>query len=852
MVNKNSKRSVHSGNTLRASNTRDSKLYRQQSYLIRQSKKDSTITPLDELGLDRDHVAYSLNKKGRWLVPQILKHEVIHGEEDVKVDIVESHKLKRRNNCTGFYSNNGFPRKILPKKTYFDISSVDRKPFGPEVTVDIVTPCPRTSSLAHNPKYLDYSPTPIGRSDTDAATVEMSNPPNRRKHVHRKKTSMKNIIDEYLDIDFSEDEYYDPLFEDMYRRPNDIYLGDVLVHSNDMQELLFKELAGSGPSDAFETTDSQSSSVTEMRFEEEETSHTTVLIPNTEVVADHLKEAFGEDYIECRCLPRKFIIDITDRVTRTISKSKAFHTRDIKPIGLSSVLVFAYDMIGNLSNTDVDSFNVSINMKTIQSCLIIDNIPENSVMGVEGIVQRAVSYIASLPFDSFISRISSKVSKSGPSNSSHNTLKLCTTTAAVFAPESITIKDILQKTRTKLSDHEIEGNAEFEFVPPGTCSICFASLVEVSATALQSCGHYFCDRCWNDHVTSAGSGRSGHITCPEYNCGCPVDYDVLLTFSKLQIVEGLFRRRINQDIEKDPNSKWCPNNTCGRVVTYNRTGLSTNIRCDCGTEFCYDCLQPIHWPLSCRDHQKYLEKLKEYGHIEKALKSKEVISFDLHGKNCPKCHIFIEKDGGCFEIACICGTLFCWGCLKEVQYHSRTPCYSGNMASLEGDMYKTKRKRVYTILPGPDHDKPTWYKRAVESRELRKTSKVKLMSSALRSICRTLRLYSKDAEVSTELANLQVSESYSSIHDKIYPFLTSMITLVLELSPVCEYTSVFLANSDDDSLEHLRYRLQRLVEGIQSILLHSHNLYLKSSISRLFYLRRECEEVFQTLVETVN
>ncbi|XP_069101165.1 uncharacterized protein [Argopecten irradians] len=855
MVNKNSKRSVHSGNTLRASNTRDSKLYRRQSYLIRQSKKDSTITPLDELGLDRDHVAYSLNKKGRWLVPQILKHEVILGEEDVKVDIVESHKLKRKNKCTGFYSNDGFPRKVLPKKTYFNASSVNSQTVDPKVTVDIVTPCPRTSSLAHNPKYLDYSPTPVGRNDTDAATHEESNPPNSRKNVRRKKTFMNNTIDDYLDIDFSEDEDDDPSYEDMNRRPNDIYLGDVLVHSNDMQELLFRELAGSGPSDAFGITESQSSFVNEVRFEEEETSHTTVLIPNTEVVADHLKEAFGEDYTECRCLPRKFLIDITDRVTRTISKSKAFQNRDNRRIDLSAILVFTYNMIGSLDLTDIDSFKVSINMKTTQRCLKMDAFPENSVMGVEGIVQCAVSYIASLSHDSFISRNSAKT-QANPTNNNRNILKLCTTEATVFAPANITIKDKLTENRSKR--YESDGAMNLSF--PDTCPICFDSVQEGAATALQTCGHWFCDRCWNDHVTSSGSVRSGQITCPQYKCQCPVDYGILLTIANLQIVEGLFRRHINMDIEKDPNSQWCPNKTCGRVVTYDRAGLSTNVSCECGTVFCFRCLQPVHWPLSCRDYEKYREKLVKYGHVDKALKSEEVFTFNVQGKRCPVCNIFMEKNGGCFTITCICGALFCWGCRIEIRNHPPQPCYKGDMYSVSGDRYNTRKRRIIATIHGPDYDKPTWYKRAVEVRALRNPSKVKLLVSSVRSMCKTaLRLYKHrpDTDIAADLENFEVPELHSpvSLQDKIHSFLTSMVTLYVELSPVCEYISVILEKCHDQSLVQLRDRLQSLIEEMFSIFIAAHSshiLDLKSSISRLFQLRLECNKVFEMVVTALE
>ncbi|XP_033745991.1 uncharacterized protein LOC117331396 [Pecten maximus] len=829
-------------------------MYRRQSYLIRKSKNNRASTALEDLGLDRDDVAYSLNKKGRWLVPQILKHEITNSDDDIKVDIVESHKLKRRNKYTEFCSNDGFPRKVLPQRTYFNARSVNSKTFDPDVTVDIVTPCPRTSSLAHNPKYLDYSPTPIGKCDTSATSQKESDSPKCRKNIHRKKIFLDNTNEEYHEPDYyeDEDEDIDPN-EDVYKRQNDVSVGDILIYSSDMQNLLFRELDMSKPDEDGLAAEYNHVPFTDIGTVKEESGHITLNIPNTEVLTGHLKEVFGGDYIECRCLPRKFLIDITDRVTSTVLKSKAFLNRDLRRIDLSTVLIFAYDMIGSMDSMDIDLFKVSINMKTTQRCLRMDSLPENSVVGIEEIVQGAVSYIESLPFDSFIPRNSPKPHTT-PVNNYNNILKLCTKEATVFTPENVTIKDILKENSTQR--HEPKGNINFELILPDTCSICMESLLECSASALQTCGHWFCDRCWNDHVTTSSNGRLGKVTCPAYKCQCPVDNDILLTISNLQIVEEMIRRQINTDIEKDSNSKWCPNKRCGRVIKYKKAGQSTNVACECGTCFCFDCLQSVHWPLSCRDYDKYLEKLKDNGHIDKAFKTEEVFTFIVQGKRCPVCNVFMEKNGGCFNIYCICGTMFCWGCRKELRFHSSTPCYRGDMYSESGDRYKTKWRRIIATIHGPVDDKTEWYQRAVEIRTTRNPSRVKVMSSAVRSMCRTLRLYKqrRNTDIGTELESFEVSESlkHITVTDKIHPFLMSTIHLYLEIVSVCEYTTVFLEKSQDESLAQLRDRLQRLTEEIHSIFISSNNLDLKSSISRLFHLRLECEKVFEMLVSTVE
>ncbi|XP_033745988.1 uncharacterized protein LOC117331395 isoform X1 [Pecten maximus] len=816
MDNQAYKRRVRSGNTLRASITRDSDIYRRQSYPVHQSKDKPVITLLEDLGIDTDDVDYSINKKGRWLVPQILKQEIINSNDEIH-DLVHCHK--------SFYSSNGFLKKLLPQRTCMHLDTC--RANSEALTIDIVTLCPITSSLDHNTKYT-------GKCGSNDISHKKSNPYHSKTNRHRKTMSKGLTMDEYLDFSEDEDEDIDPN-EDTYKRPRGVSFGDILVHSSEMQKLLSIDISNPCKDSLTASYDQHSIYNTDR-----ENNHVTFSVLKTDVLTGHLRRIFGGDYIECRCLPRKFLIDITDKVTSAIFKSNTSFNKDLRQIDLSTVLIFAYDMIVSQNITDNDFFRVSISMKTTQMCLRIDTLPENSVFGIEEIVQGAVSYIESLPFDSFIPRNSPKPHTTSVNNY-NNILKLCNKEATVFTTENFTIKDILKENSTKR--YEIEENDDFEMIPPDTCSICMESLLECSATALQTCGHWFCNRCWNDHVTTASSGRSGKVTCPQYSCRCPVGYDILFTVSNLQTLEGMFRRQISSHVEKDPNSRWCPNEACGRVIKYIKTGQNTNVACECGTCFCFDCLQSVHWPLSCRDYDKYLEKLKDNGHIDKALNLEEKIPYDIQGKHCPVCKVFMEKTGGCMSISCICGAIFCWACLKERKFHRRKICFPWRKWKY-GDMYKLKRKRIITSKHGPDYEKPAWYKRAVEIRTMLNPSRVKSMSSAVQYMWRTLR------SSGTEL------EKYEDNHiiatDQIRPFLSSMVSLFLELTPVCEYTTVFLEESKDERLVQLRDRLQRMTEEICSIFISSHNLDLKSSISRLIHLRFECEKVFKIMFTTVE
>jgi hypothetical protein len=61
-----------------------------------------------------------------------------------------------------------------------------------------------------------------------------------------------------------------------------------------------------------------------------------------------------------------------------------------------------------------------------------------------------------------------------------------------------------------------------------------------------------------------------------------------------------------------------------------------------------------HMPISCSKYELFEELINST-----SLDSKPVIT----GKWCPKCKIFIEKNGGCDHMSCICGCHFCWNCL---------------------------------------------------------------------------------------------------------------------------------------------------------------------------------------------
>lgn len=191
MVKKASKFEVHSGNSLKASNSKHTKLYCKQSLLIRKydMSNSAEFKPKDldcqlcDWDVGHNNVSYSLNKKGRWKLPELIKDH-IHSDEvkdqDVKVSLLEHHKLKRQANCVSYHTSKGETTSITAKKGYFDQGSVigrrtprqrngrrnrqtpreedeavvETSPVEPQIVYEVFYPCKKTSSITHNPKYI--------------------------------------------------------------------------------------------------------------------------------------------------------------------------------------------------------------------------------------------------------------------------------------------------------------------------------------------------------------------------------------------------------------------------------------------------------------------------------------------------------------------------------------------------------------------------------------------------------------------------------------------------------------------------------------------------------------------------
>lgn len=221
----------------------------------------------------------------------------------------------------------------------------------------------------------------------------------------------------------------------------------------------------------------------------------------------------------------------------------------------------------------------------------------------------------------------------------------------------------------------------------GTCPICYSEL-DNNSIGLK-CNHKFCKDCYTEYLqTRLVDDPLTIIASP-----CPLkDCNLIVTFS-------IFEQCLKSDTkswnkyhkfllknytEANSDIKWCPNPNCGICIRVPGHGMK-EIKCQCGTVFCFKCLRETHRPCDCEMITQWERKNNS--------NSENVKWLLLNTKQCPKCHKYIEKNQGCNHMTCQkkaggCGYEFCWICLGEWKKHG-TSYYKCDFKK-EDDPKKTK------------------------------------------------------------------------------------------------------------------------------------------------------------------
>jgi len=197
------------------------------------------------------------------------------------------------------------------------------------------------------------------------------------------------------------------------------------------------------------------------------------------------------------------------------------------------------------------------------------------------------------------------------------------------------------------------------------CEICYFSNPEENMTGLE-CGHRFCKICWKEYLKTKiiDDGMGQTISCAAHKCDILVDDNTVMSLIDEPNIRLKYQHLItNSFVECNRLMRWCPAPNCSNAVRAQYFDAQ-RVRCLCGHVFCFGCGELWHDPVKCKWLKKWIKKCDDDSETSNWIAA--------NTKECPKCHVTIEKNGGCNHMICknqACRSEFCWVCLGPWEPH---------------------------------------------------------------------------------------------------------------------------------------------------------------------------------------
>ncbi|GMS82061.1 hypothetical protein PENTCL1PPCAC_4236, partial [Pristionchus entomophagus] len=194
------------------------------------------------------------------------------------------------------------------------------------------------------------------------------------------------------------------------------------------------------------------------------------------------------------------------------------------------------------------------------------------------------------------------------------------------------------------------------------CDICCG----VEVLTGPKCRHYTCTTCWEQYLnTKILVQNTSNIECLFPGCKLLLTDELVTSLIGSNESARAAHRRlsINGFVQSNRRLKWCPAVDCGRAIKV-RDCAEKAVECACGCRFCFACGHEWHEPIDCILLKAWLRKCEDDSETSNWING--------NTKDCPKCRVAIEKNGGCNRIHCTqstCGYQFCWMCLQDWNVH---------------------------------------------------------------------------------------------------------------------------------------------------------------------------------------
>jgi ariadne-2 len=140
-------------------------------------------------------------------------------------------------------------------------------------------------------------------------------------------------------------------------------------------------------------------------------------------------------------------------------------------------------------------------------------------------------------------------------------------------------------------------------------------------------------------------GISTQIRCMAAGCDVLVPEDLVLNLVSRPQIRDKYQQFAFQDyVKSHPELRFCPGTNCQAILRSPDTSAKKATCKMCVTSFCFRCGNDYHAPTDCQTIKKWLTKCAD--------DSETANYISANTKDCPKCAICIEKNGGCNHMQC--------------------------------------------------------------------------------------------------------------------------------------------------------------------------------------------------------
>eukprot|EP01125_Pyxidicula_operculata_P001097 TRINITY_DN109_c0_g1_i1.p1 TRINITY_DN109_c0_g1~~TRINITY_DN109_c0_g1_i1.p1 ORF type:complete len:655 (+),score=184.46 TRINITY_DN109_c0_g1_i1:54-2018(+) len=383
-----------------------------------------------------------------------------------------------------------------------------------------------------------------------------------------------------------------------------------------------------------------------------------------------------------------------------------------------------------------------------------------------------------------------------------------------------------------------DGDVEAKLVGEGECLVC-NDIVSANDSCALMCEHRFCKDCWTSYLTmKITEGEVTRINCPALNCTCTVQDEVVKKLVSKEVYEKFLRFVTQSFVEDNRHFTWCPAPRCGNAITTDMI-LGQIVKCTCGFRFCFSCHHEDHSPATCEQVKQWLNKCNddsETGHW-----------LGANTKDCPRCTVSVEKNGGCNHMTCRqCGYEWCWLCSKIWKGH--TDFYS--CQRYEKAQKKKEKKKLLGGGGGKKSKKQSKLEQEEEEREEKRIALQRYLDYYSKYLNHdTILKSANDCRQKAQAIMNQLQSEQSTLAE--VKFIETGCEAILECENVLKYSYLYSYYIDELSSEKhiftfLQEELEKTTKSLYDILFCTTN----SSPSSI--LRRRTETVDLTKLAQIK